>query len=176
MTNKSWEIIIAGLVFIGISIFLMNREPNPSVNESTAQRTDSLTIQILDKQIKVIALDKISNTQNLESLKNLTKLESLKNLDNLENLKNLEKLKVLGNFMPAEVKADFINEIDDALREIDNELVDVQIDLQKGLIAVEAIKDVKPGTWNTISPGVHAFVKEWDATGIKHTSLEIPFG
>lgn len=173
MTSKSWEIIVAGLVFIGISVYLINHEPDTSPTQASAPRADSLRIQIMDSNVKVIALE---NLKNLENLRNLENLKNLENLEELSNLKNLEKLKALANYMPVEVKDDYIKEIDRAMKELDQELVNVQVDINKGLISIEEMKNLNPGSWNVISPGVYAFVKEFDASELENTSLEIPFG
>ena len=173
MSYKSWEIVVTGLIFIGLSIYLINHQNTDTVTKSEPAAADSIKINFLDEGVRVISLNRLSKLQNLENLEHLKELE---NLGNLENLENLEKLKVLANYMPAEVKQDFITEIDKAMKELDHELVDVQVNIEKGLISVEKLKDLKTGTWSIISPGVFAYVKEFDASEIDNASLQIPFG
>src|SRR5690554_5213111 len=113
MVSKSWEIIVAGLVFIGISMYIIDNKSSDSSADTTTAMSDSVVIHVPDLKIKSITLN------NLQNLENLRQLENLQELGNLEKL---EKLKALANYMPVEVKNDFVKEIDHAIKEKNREM------------------------------------------------------
>lgn len=173
MRNRSWEIITAGLLFIGVSIYIINSQNEPEPAQAVEATPDSVRIQITDNKVKVIELSKLAALKNLESLKDLKNLE---NLEALENLENLENLRIIGNYLPAEIKEEYLKEVEKALQKLEGEDYNIDIDLDKSMITVETIKELKKGAWNPVTPGVYTFVKAFDAADIKNASLNIPFG
>ncbi|MEX2363295.1 MAG: hypothetical protein WD597_06710, partial [Balneolaceae bacterium] len=114
--------------------------------------------------------------KKIEDLQSLQALQNLENLKGLEKLQDLEKLKGLANFMPAEVKAEFIDEINEAIKEFEEESLDIQIDIDQGLIAINKARDVTPGSWNRVSPGVFAYVTDFNASSLEDAEINLPFG
>ncbi|HBQ61499.1 MAG TPA: hypothetical protein DD671_18295, partial [Balneolaceae bacterium] len=88
MKRSSWEIILAGFIFVGIGVYIAGNSSTPKQQASSNISADSINVKLEGENIRVIKLEKIAN------------LEKLENLENLKNLKNL------GNFLPAEVRAD----------------------------------------------------------------------
>ncbi|MBD3616486.1 MAG: DUF4097 family beta strand repeat protein [Gracilimonas sp.] len=166
MKTSSWEIIIAGFIFVGVAIYLIEQNSDAPVSNETAA-ADSIRINLNGNDIRVFELKSL---QNLENLKNLENLENLKNLRNLENLKNLT------NFLPAEVRTEFEAEIDEVMQEFEQESVNVVVNTEKGTVSVDKIVPASSGNWTAVSPGVFAYAKEFDATTLQETRLELPFG
>lgn len=171
MKYKSWEIIVAGLLLVGFSAYLIQKKENTkkymasSASEATG---DSLKTEALRKEIRIITHEQLSS---LEELKKLNKLENLKDL---EKLGHLEKLKSLAGFLPAEAQSDFIREIDSAIHELDTQLSALSVDIkaQSGTPTTAPISK----SWYKISPGVYAYAEEFDASHLKSTTLALPFG
>ncbi|SMO96581.1 DUF4097 family beta strand repeat-containing protein [Gracilimonas mengyeensis] len=169
MKTISWEIILAGLFFSGISIYLItqNSDAPPKHTES---RVDSIRVQVDGDRIRVIELKSLENLKHLEGLKELEKLENLENIKNLENLKNLT------NFLPSEIQSEFDKEIEEALREFEDESLKINFDPEKGTVEINKSVAANPGNWSVVSPGIYTYVKEIDGSGLTETELSIPFG
>lgn len=169
MRRTSWEIVLAGLFFVGIAIYVV---ANQSDNTSQSKADHLIIHEAPNKpsggEVKVI---------NLESLKNLEKLKELKQLENLEKVEQLEKLKSLANFLPAEVRDDFIEELNTAIEEeTSKDGMDIKVNLEKGIVAMKTSENIDPGVWNTVSPGVFAYKKTFDSSELKEASLQLPHG
>jgi len=158
MKTSSWEIIVAGFIFVGVSIFLIeNNSENLSPPQAPAP-PDSIQLNFDGERLKLIELKNLENFENLESLKNL------------RNLKNLT------NFLPAEIRAEVEAEIDEAMKEFEQESVDVVLDSEKGTISINRAMSVSSGGWAAVSPGIFAYVKEFDSKELKEAQLRLPFG
>lgn len=168
MKYKSWEIIIAGLLFVGFSAYLIQKKENAK-NYTTPGPSefaeDSLKTEALRKEIRITALEQLSN---------LEELKKLENLKDLEKLGHLEKLKSLAGFLPAEAQADFIKEIDSAIQELDTQLAALALDIKVPSGTATTAPSSK--SWNKISPGVYSYAEEFDASQLKTTALALPFG
>ena len=170
MKKVSWEIIIAGLFFVGVAIYLLGKPPvhKATTRVSAIEKPDTPPPPPKPSQVHVIDL------QQLESLSNLKELEEL---EKLEDLKHLEKLKDLAHLIPAQTRDEFLTEIDKAVREYSNDEVSINIDLNDKLIVVNRdFSDAVPGTWTKTSPGVFTYFNEFDASSISSAALDIPFG
>ncbi len=166
MKTSSWEIIIAGFIFVGISIYLINQnsEATAPPQKESAATTDSIRINLEGNDLRVVQLKSLQNLENLENL------ENLKNLENLQNLKNLT------TFLPEELQADFESEIDEVIQEFEQESVKIEVNPEQGTLSINSIKSVTSGSWTPITPGVFAYVKEFDASQLNQTELNMPFG
>lgn len=164
MKSSSWEIILAGLLFTGVAIYLLQYNDQPSKSKETSFSTDSLRTINFDQNLKVI---------KFEALKDLD------NLDNLESLENLENLKNLSSFLPKEVRDEFESEINSAIKGLEKENINVQVDTVNKTISISkalpATVDTD-GNWTAVSPGVFAYIKEFDASDLKEADLDLPFG
>ncbi len=164
MKTTSWEIIVAGFLFVGISIFLIeSRSENPTPNQSVSA-ADSLELNFNEEEIRVFKL------QSLENLQNLKNLENLKNLQNLENLKNLK------NILPMEIRAEFEREIDEVIREMDQESLDVNFDVQNNTLTVDPSSLKSKQGWTAKSPGVFLYTRSFNNSNNTKTNLNLPFG
>lgn len=162
MKRSSWEIILAGFVFVGLAMYVAGNTSNSGYTPSPEASTDSIRIDMEGNNVKIIKLEKLKELQHLE------KLESL------ENLKNLEKI---GNFLPAEVRKDFETEIQQVIKEFEQESLEVNINTETGTLEIQRAISISPsGSWTSISPGVFAYVKEFDANELKGATMNIPFG
>ena len=175
MKRFSWEIILAGLFFIAIALYLLER-PSHNGNDypgsATAENTPvPPTPPTPPEQVHVIDLESLAE---LASLEELQKLESLKELNDVENL---SKLKELAHLVPSETRDEFLTEIDKVLRELSNDGVRLNFDLDDKLIVVNREYDnVEEGKWGNTSPGVYTFLNEFDASQITTSSVKIPSG
>ncbi|MEX2476969.1 MAG: DUF4097 family beta strand repeat-containing protein [Gracilimonas sp.] len=158
MKTSSWEIIIAGFIFVGLGIYLI--EQNSSTSKAPTP-PDSISFNLDGKNLRVIELKGLKNLQNLE---------------NLENLRNLENLKNLTNFLPAEIRFEFEKEIDEVMQEFDQESVDVVLNSDEGTISVNRKLSAESGNWTAVSPGIFAYIKEFNASELNEAELKLPFG
>ena len=164
MKTSSWEIIIAGFIFVGVAIYLIESGTEAPKPPQPPTPPDSIQLNFEGEHLKLI------------ELKNLENLENLKNLENLENLKNLSNLRNLTNFLPAEIRAEVEAEIDEAMKEFEQESVDVVLNSEKGTISINRAMSVSSGGWTAVSPGIFAYVKEFDSEELKEAQLRLPFG
>lgn len=164
MKTSSWEIIIAGFIFVGVAIYLIENGSEPQKPPQPPTPPDSIQLNFDGERLKLI------------ELKNLENLENLKNLENLENLKNLSNLKNITNFLPAEIRAEVEAEIDEAMKEFEQESVDVVLDAEEGTISINRAMSATSGTWTAISPGIFAYTKEFDSNELAEAQLSLPFG
>lgn len=164
MKSSSWEIIIAGFLFVGLGIYLIEVNSSNSNPPKAPIPPDSIRHNLDGSNLRVIEL------KSLENLKNLENLENLKNLRNLENLKNLT------NFLPAEIRTEFEKEIDEVMKEFDQESVNVVLNSEEGTISINRNLSAEPGNWTAVSPGVFAFTKEFGASDLREAELKLPFG
>jgi hypothetical protein len=168
MKRSSWEIILAGFIFVGLAIYIAENTSNKPATSSTTAISDSIIVNMGDENLRVIKLDK---------LENLKELEKLKELENLEDLKNLENLKNIGNFLPAEIRKEFESGIDEAMKSLEEENIQVDINTEDGTVSIkEAMSIDGSAGWTTVSPGVFAYSKEFDASQFDNSEIILPFG
>lgn len=159
MKRSSWEIILAGLIFVGVGVYVVGNSSSPQKRDKRNISADSVQVDLNGKDIKVIKLEKLAD---------------LKNLENLENLKNLKNL---GNFLPAEVRADLEKEINEVMKEFEDESLEVKINKEEGTVEIQRALAVDSASgWTSVSPGVFAYVKEFDADALENAAFNIPFG
>lgn len=168
MKKTSWEIVLAGLFCVGIAIYV--------VSNNTDTRTESASNPVSVSDSLRIEFDKQRIQFDLQNLEELKQLEELEKLEQLENLESLEALKGVANFLPAEIKDEFINEINAAIKDVENEQVEISVNAESGTISIDKIKEVAQGTWTAVSPGVYTYIKEFNAADIEEASLSLPYG
>ncbi|MDR9417795.1 DUF4097 family beta strand repeat-containing protein [Gracilimonas sp.] len=167
MKTSSWEIILAGFLFVGVAIYLIEQNSTSQKSTETATASDSIQVNFDEDDIRVF---------RFKSLENLENLQNLENLENLRNLRNLENLKNLSNILPAEVRGEFEAEIDAVMKEFDQESVNVSVNPEQGTVSIDKAISAESGGWTAVSPGVFVYVKEFDATSLKEAILSLPFG
>lgn len=173
MKTSSWEIILTGLVFVFVAIYLINKEQTPSPSPSMSAVTDSArtAIKVLHK--------KQFDLKSLENLKELEKLQGLSALENANELQNLEKLKSLSAFLPKEVQKEFEAEIESAMADLSNEGIDLNINTEEGIITFSTTREksnTDSGMWSVVSPGLYQYTKKFDATELLEGNIDLPYG
>ena len=83
MKKISWEIVVAGIVFIVAAAFMLNKDSNDDYTK------ESITVATVDES------DIVKQNQQATVIIDLQNLEELKKLEDLKKLKELEKLKKL---------------------------------------------------------------------------------
>lgn len=161
MKTSSWEIIVAGFLFVGVAIYLIEQKADTSAVKEKMAMVDSLRLNMNGENIHVY------------QIKDLKQLENLKELEQLENLKGLKNLAA---FLPAEFQNEFKAEVEGMIKEFEDQNVSIQIDSDKGTVSINKAIAVAKNGWTTVSPGVFAYVKEFDATDLKETGLTLPYG
>ncbi|MDZ7681264.1 MAG: hypothetical protein U5J63_05985 [Fodinibius sp.] len=179
----SWEIVLAGLAFIGIGIYLFNQNSGHSesrssatVWESDSKAPDPPSSPSLPGAI-VIDLD------NLESLQKLENLKSLQNLKNLENLKELEiELKNLDKLIEKNQDREQVQEsLDRGLQQLEKELQKIEkanfnVKLQNKKVYINKDYNVQEATWSEASPGVFVFRDSFSIANLSSMDLQLGFG
>lgn len=172
MKRISWEIILAGLFFVAIALYLIGKPTNgDDSGAKTAENVPQEPTPPTPGQVHVIDLE------NLEELASLKELEQLESLNELENLENLKKLKSLAHLIPAEARDEVLTEIDNVLRELSDEKIHINFEMADKLLVINREYDnAVQGEWENTSPGVYTFLNEFDASSITNTSVKIPSG
>ncbi|MBO6622960.1 MAG: hypothetical protein JJ892_12785 [Balneola sp.] len=172
MKNRSWEIIVAGLFLLLVAIIITSKaDDNKHSHDeerysarATAKATPSERSKTSTRSVTVIDVEE------------LAKMEELKELEELKSLDGLEKLKNLAALIPEEAKQEMMNELDAALKELEDDSFSINIDLAEGLLMLKKEYKVTPGEWSNVSPGVYAFTEEFDATGLDDLSVQLTSG
>lgn len=179
----SWEIVLAGLAFIGIGIYLFNQSNANSSQPSSATtwHTDSKapappSAPSLPGAI-VIDLDNLESLQNLENLKNLRNLKNLENLKELEiELKNIDKLieKHTQREQVEESLQKNLKELETELQKIDK--ADFNVKLQNQKVYINKNYNVDEAQWAEVNPGVFVFRESFPTADIQSMNLQLGFG
>ncbi|WP_138431806.1 DUF4097 family beta strand repeat-containing protein [Fodinibius saliphilus] len=169
----TWEIVLAGLAFIIIGIYLADknntseapknggvREANPTALPKTSQPTDLPSSIIID----------------LKDLKNLDKLKELKKLKDLEHLEI--DLNNINDIIDKKLKE---SDIEASLKKLEHELKQVEeanfdIKLQDKKVYINKDYNIEDSKWTEVKPGVYAFEKTFSASQLKSLNLNLAFG
>lgn len=163
MKRLSWEIILAGLFFVAIAIYLIGKS-----STETPSRAEAPTEPSAPSRVHVI------DVESLQELAALKELESLKGADQAENLR---KLKALAHLIPSETRDEFLTEIDNVLKEFSNGDIEINFDSDDQLIIINREYDnLEQASWGETSPGIYTYLNEFDASKISTTSISLPAG
>lgn len=168
MQNKSWEIVIAGLILLVVAIYITVNKPDGKSDTTHAEQrvavsisghpsTDNTAVQIID-------LNKIVSLEDLKSLEKLSSLESLKNL------------KQLSSAIPEQSREHLLAEINRAITNMDVDSNQIHLDFTDGILVINKEYNITEESWSPVSPGVYAYIKEFDAPTLKSSTLSIPAG
>ncbi|GAB5409950.1 MAG: hypothetical protein BalsKO_23150 [Balneolaceae bacterium] len=172
MKRLSWEIILAGLFFVAIAIYLLGKPSGGPDKGPTAEKTPEEPSPP-DKPSPIQVID-VENLKELAQLEELRKLQSIESEDQTESLK---RLKELAHLIPSETRDEFLTEIDNALREFSDGDIRINFDSDDQLIIINREFDsLEQGAWGETSPGVYTYINEFDATDISEASISIPSG
>lgn len=177
--NISWEIVLAGITFIGIAIYLLsnisssNQSSKASVSHSERSVRSAPTPSSMPSSIVI-------DLQNLESLKNL---EKLRNINNLENLKQLEfEIKNLDKFIQQHAQKEIHEEsLQVELQQLEQELQkinqnDFNVKLQDQKLYINRKYDLDESKWTEVSSGVFVYQDSFSATDLKSLDFSVDFG
>lgn len=173
MKRFSWEIVVAGMVFVFVAIYLMGRPTQSSSQSSTNHVPDPPeppTSTSVPTNVQVIDLE------NLDELHKLEELKKLENLEQLGKLETLQSLKEMARFIPEETRDEFISELDLAIQDLSTEEVQISVNLDDNIIVLNKNANLVLGSWIRTSPGVYTFKNEFSATGVTSVSATLPSG
>lgn len=172
--SRSWEIILAGLAFIAIAIYLTGNQKSSHEAPPHPERPSSFNVEPSLPSSIVIDL------QNLENLKNLENLQNLKNLENLEQLEF--ELKNLDKIIERRVNTEAEREsVEKSLRTVEKNLQkiekgDYKVQLQNNKIFINRNYNVEEANWTETSPGVFVYRKSLSLGDLKSFNLNMGFG
>lgn len=172
--SRSWEIVLAGLAFVAIAIYLTgNHKSSPDEPRAPESPSNPIAEPSLPSAIVI-------DLQNLENLKNLENLRDLKNLENLEQLefelKNLDKLieKRINTEAEQESVEKSLRMVEEKLQNI--EKAEYKVQLQNKKIFINKDYDVEESNWTETSPGVFVYRKSFPLGELKAFNLNMGFG
>lgn len=179
-TKISWEIVLAGLAFIGIGIYLLNQNSSTENSSSAAvwNSTPPAPAPPSDSDLPgAIVID-------LENLQSLEKLKELRNLKNLDDLKNLEfELKNIESVIEKHAQSGVVKEsLDQSLKQLEAELqkmenADFRVKLQDQKIYINKdYNNVDEAQWTEVSPGVFVFREQFSISDMESMDLKLGFG
>jgi hypothetical protein len=179
----SWEIVLAGLAFIGIGIYLLNQSSDNAKNYSSTTVWESAPEPPSPPEAPRLPGAIVIDLDNLESLQNLENLKNLRNLKNLENLKELEiELKNLDKLIEKHQERDQVQEsLNKGLQALENELqqieeADFNVKLQNQKVYINKDYNVQEATWTEASPGVYVFRTSFSTADLSSMDLQLGFG
>ncbi len=176
--NISWEIVLAGIAFIGIAIYLLANISSDS--SSTYDVSDSeknlRTAPTPPSMPSAIVID----LQNLKSLKNL---DQLRNIKDLEKLKEVEfEIKNLDKFIQQHAQNEINEEsLEVELQQLEQELQkvnqnDFNVKLQDQKLYINQKYDVDESQWTEVSSGVFVYQDSFSAEHLQSLDFSIEFG
>jgi len=171
--NISWEIVLAGLAFIAVAIYMLNGTTNGT---QRPDRPDVPKAPEFPHLPSSIVID-LQNLENLENLKNLRNLENLENLKHLEvELRNLDKLveERISTTVAEESVEKSLREVEKKLQEIEKS--DFRVKLQDKKIFISRDYDVGEADWTEVNPGVFVFRETFSIPDNGSLNLKMGFG
>ncbi len=169
--KKTWEIVLAGLLFMAIGIYMLSRSGDgaPSHAHSSSAAPDAPQPPLPSS----IVID----LQNLEDIKNIRNLKDLDKLKNLEiKLRNLDQL--IQNKGTAKINSE---SLEHSLEQVEKELqqiedTDFRVMLQDKKIFINKDYNVRESHWTEVSPGVYVFREAFDAGTLNELKLKLDYG
>lgn len=176
----SWEIVLAGLTFAGIGIYLLNHDssPKPHSKEAKVWHTEHKAPKPPEEPSLPGAI--VIDLKNLDNLKNLEDLKKLKDLDKLQDieikLKNLDKV-IQEHAQKAQTK----ESVDQSLQQLETELQkiggsDFKVKLQNQKVYINKDYNVAESKWTEVNAGVYVFRESFPVSNVKLMNLDLGFG
>ncbi len=168
--NKSWEIIIAGILLFFVAIFVVSKDENgdTEVHQEETELREAVILaeenqQAQSQSLQVIRLEELAQLQELESLENTS-------------LKSLEKLKELSKLIPQETKQELLAEINAAISELEDDSFSIDINIDDQIVVLQKQYAETKGEWARVSSGVYATNKDFDASELREMSVKLTGG
>lgn len=171
----SWEIVLAGLAFTAIGIYLVNQSTSSEAKRASVAHTHPAPPSPSGHLPNTLVID----LQNLESLKNL---EELKNLKNFEELKELEfELRNLDQVIQQRMQNGNNQKLDSSLKQLESELqkiesADYNVRLQDKKVYINKDYNVDEAQWSEVSPGVYIYQYTFTADNLQSMDFNTGFG
>ena len=168
----SWEIVLAGIAFVGIGIYLFN--------QSTTSKSDSSSASVWQSG-QAPSPPSAPKTPSLPGAI-VIDLQNLQNLQNLEQLKNLKELEELDKIIRKHIENEKIEQnVESNLEKLETELekieeTDFKIKLQDRKVFINKDYKVDEARWTEVSPGVYVFRQTFAAENLRSMELDIGFG
>ena len=163
MKRISWEIVVAGLLFIGAAIYLLTFNMGKDNTKKHDSRTEHHTDHsAADEQHTVVV-----------------NLEKLQKLEKLKELKKLEKLTELENILAEEESAEVSKALEEALQELKSELGKEGIVISvsnNNLVIREDYNDLTEGDWSQVEQGVYAYKTTFSNADIRSANIVLDGG
>lgn len=174
--NISWEIVLAGLTFVAIAIYLFNHDSSPSNHANRHPEHAPPAVAPPSGLPSAIVID----LQNLESLKNL---EDLKHLQDLEELKVFkDELRNIDQLIEQHRQNDGQQQqLDSNLKQLEAELqkiesADYKIKLRNQKLYINKNYNVDEAQWTEVKPGTYVYRKSFDTSDLKSMDVKLSFG
>lgn len=174
MKYKSWEIILAGILFVGLSIYIISRSGSDNKQK---ERSRSASVKAEDlSSLESIERKLVIDLRELEALSADSSLKELEELEKLQQLEKLEKIRKITSFLPGEVKDEIQMNIDLTLEEIGSEHSSIQVELRDGKLILRPKADSSSAFWSMESPGIYSHTDTFEAAGLGFTDIDLSFG
>lgn len=172
--NISWEIILAGLAFVGIGIYLLNISSETDSSTATSQTNVNSPAPPSPPDLPETIVIDLRDLKNLENLKQMKELEGTKKLDSIFN--NIEKIvrkKIQDNGGS--------EKLDQSLQDLENELQKIQetdfnVTLQDQKVFIEKDYEIDESQWREVSPGVYVFQESFTTNDLESMNFDMGFG
>lgn len=177
--NISWEIILAGLAFIGIGMYMFNNmNSSDSTNRSAAWSNEKASPSAPTTPSLPGAI--VIDLKNLESLKNLEKLRHLNDLENIEQLKF--EIKNLDDLIKQHAQNDLQDEsLDVELQKLEKELqkidqTDFNFKLQDQKLYIHKNYNIDESQWTEVGSGEYVYKDTFSTTDLQSIDFSTGFG
>lgn len=176
--NISWEIVLVGITFIGIAMYLLSNISSDTSSKDAVSHSEQSVRSVPTPPSLPNSI--VVDLQNLESLKNL---EKLRNINDLGNLKQLEiEIKNLDKFIQQHAQKDFHEEsLEVELQQLEQELQkinqnDFNVKLQDQKLYINRKYDVDESQWTEVNSGVFVYQDSFSAEDLESMNFSVEFG
>lgn len=171
MKKTSWEIIVAGILLLFVAIIITSKNEDEEQNQrQEKQRVAEVTA--IQEAERAISNEKV----RVINIEELAKFEDLQELSQLKSLEGLQRLKSLAALIPDSAKRGIVEELNAALSEFENDSFSINIDVDDNLVLLQKEYKTVEGEWISLSPGVYAYSKDFDASNLEDISVELTSG
>jgi len=168
--NISWEIVLAGLTFVAIAIYLFNHD---SSHENRHSRHAPPAVAPAPGLPSAIVID-LENLKNLEDLKHLQNIDELKVFkDELRNIDKLIEQQRQNQGQQQQIDSN-LKQLEAELQKIEN--ADYKIKLQNQKLYINKNYNIDEAQWTEVKPGTYVYRKSFDTSKLKSMDVKLSFG
>ena len=173
MANRSWEIIVVGILLLFVAIFITSKNDDHDDNH---EREAAVATQRSSSTESNSSSSSQSQAVTVINVEELAQVQNLKELEELRSLEGLEKLKDLAALIPEDAKNEMLSDLNAALSELEDDSFTIDINLDDKLVFLKKEYKTTPGKWGDVSPGVYAYTEEFDLSEIEDVSVQLSTG